>query len=143
MAYVKDSIEAEVPLESNDHEGRPSKGEFNATCLPLEELLRDVGRIDYMSVDAENSELEIFRDFPFHKFDIRVINVEIQAVNYYGMDAILLRNGYAKVAILGGDHVYAKLDQHFSQPADAVEIQTESNRNFHTYRQPLISSALT
>lgn len=142
MAFVKDSIEAEVPL-GEDHGERPTKGQFNATCLPLEELLGDVTHIDYMSVDAENSELEIFRDFPFERFDIRVLSVEIQAINYYGMDAILLRNGYAKVAILGGDHIYAKLDHTFSQPVDAIEMQIASDRNFHNYRQPLIPQGLT
>eukprot|EP00397_Hematodinium_sp_SG-2012_P048949 GEMP01056269.1.p1 GENE.GEMP01056269.1~~GEMP01056269.1.p1 ORF type:complete len:257 (+),score=52.68 GEMP01056269.1:632-1402(+) len=142
MAYVKDSIEATVPMDT-DSADEPMKGRFNATCLSLEELLGDITHVDYMSVDAENSELEIFRDFPFERYDIRVISIEIQAVNYYGMDAVLLRQGYAKVAILGGDHIYAKLDHAFAQPVDAIEMQMASNRNFYTYRQPLIPNGMT
>jgi hypothetical protein len=33
-------------------------------------------RVDYMTIDTEGSELEIIKDFPWHKFDIRVVQIE-------------------------------------------------------------------
>lgn len=46
-----------------------------------------------------------------------MLNVEVQAENYYELDHIILNAGYVKVAVLGGDHVYAKLTAPLSFPS--------------------------
>ncbi len=33
-------------------------------------------RVDYMTIDTEGSELDIIKDFPWHEFDIRVVQIE-------------------------------------------------------------------
>ena len=57
--------------------------------------------IDYMSVDVENQEKEIFQYFPFEYFDIKFIVMEVgTGVNWLDMDSIFLPQGYIKVAVL-------------------------------------------
>merc|ERR1712110_1048752 len=82
-----------------------SGGGFAAQCRTLDDILSSSGLekpniIDFMSVDAEAAEVEIFRDFPFAKYDISVFNVEVQAANYFNLDLIFFKAGYAKVAFL-------------------------------------------
>ena len=84
---------------------------FAATCLPLEEILRQAGhkRVDFLSVDAEGAEIEVFRNFPWDEFDVRLIIVEVSSpARYVPIDQMLLENGFGKVGVLGGDFVYAK-----------------------------------
>jgi hypothetical protein len=33
-------------------------------------------KVDYMTIDTEGSELAIIQDFPWHDFDIRVVQIE-------------------------------------------------------------------
>tara|TARA_A100001015_G_C15038662_1_gene738025 strand:- start:2894 stop:3193 length:300 start_codon:yes stop_codon:yes gene_type:complete len=84
---------------------------FASVCLPLEEILRqaDIKKVDFLSVDAEGAEFEVFRLFPFDEFDVRLIIVEVSSpARYVQIDQILLTNGFAKVGVLGGDFVYAQ-----------------------------------
>ena len=67
-------------------------------------------RVDLLSVDVESAELEIFRTFPFADFDVRHVVVEVgSGVRWLEVDTIFLSNGFAKVAVLGRDAVYARL----------------------------------
>lgn len=68
-------------------------------------------RVDLLSVDAEGSELEIFKDFPFEAWDIRCIVVETSRRTSMAMDSILLPLGFIKVAVLGKDAIYATREQ--------------------------------
>jgi len=81
---------------------------FGARCVSLEAALELGGRkrIDYMSVDVEGSELDIFENFPFEKFDIRVISLEVSHASAHRIDLLLLTRNYVKVAILGQDAIY-------------------------------------
>merc|ERR1712137_26072 len=65
-----------VPIKGNS-----TRPQFAAECRTLEDILTAEGlqrpkTIDYMSVDAEAAEVEIFRNFPFEKFDISVVSVK-------------------------------------------------------------------
>jgi len=82
---------------------------FAATCLPLEEVIPKDRTVHVLSVDAEGAEVEIFRDFNFSAYDIRVVVVEVGSpTRYMQMDAIFLPQGYVKVGVMGGDWVYAR-----------------------------------
>ena len=124
---------------------------FDAVCLSLEQILdrfmpEPTGtragmqkRVDFMAIDAEHAEVEIIKTFPFEKFDVRVFLIEVQIDNYYMLDAILLNNGYGKVGILGGDHVYIKLGNFQTKlalPSNVVEEQILSNSDFHSHKAP-------
>mmetsp|Transcript_88094 Transcript_88094/g.184109 ORF Transcript_88094/g.184109 Transcript_88094/m.184109 type:complete len:476 (+) Transcript_88094:127-1554(+) len=150
MSFHKDPIEAYIQEDGSGDfsasgavliNGEGAKPRFTASCRTLEDILTSNGLqkpsvVDYMSVDAEAAEVEIFRDFPFHKFDIRVINVEVQAKNYYDLDVIFSMAQYAKVAVLGGDHVYAKLDHGLTMPKGASDWHSTLSKNFHAYVKP-------
>jgi FkbM family methyltransferase len=48
-------------------------------CLPLADMLDRHGApaiIDYLSVDIEGSEWEVFRDFPFDRYRFRALSIE-------------------------------------------------------------------
>jgi len=151
MSFHKDPIEAYIQEDGSADDGKSGalliegnsggKPQFTAECRTLEDILTSAGlrrpaRIDYMSVDAEAAEVEIFRDFPFHEFDISVINVEVQAKNYYDLDVIFSTANYAKVAVLGGDHVYAKLRRDLRMPDGYADWHRMLSQDFHAYVKP-------
>lgn len=143
MSFQKDPIEAYIQEEPGavPVQGNGSSPRFAAECRTLEEILSSAGlgrpaRVDYLSVDAEAAELEIFRDFPFEAFDISVVSVEVQARNYYELDAVFSAAGYAKLAVLGGDHVYARLAQALAAPEGAAEWRRVIARDFHAHAPP-------
>merc|ERR1712217_156813 len=154
MSFEKDPIEAYIQDEGIVGAGDENRGSgavliqgngtrpsFSAECRPLEDILDSAGlrkpvTIDYMSVDAEAAEVEIFRVFPFGEFDISVISVEVQAQNYYTLDAIFMTAGYAKLAVLGGDHVYAKLQRGLVPPQGMAEWHSRISKDFHAHAAP-------
>eukprot|EP00930_Biecheleria_cincta_P054962 TRINITY_DN41333_c0_g1_i1.p1 TRINITY_DN41333_c0_g1~~TRINITY_DN41333_c0_g1_i1.p1 ORF type:complete len:523 (-),score=87.74 TRINITY_DN41333_c0_g1_i1:14-1582(-) len=159
MSFQKDPIEAYIredeggPLASENISGavkisgEGKRPEFTAECKTLESILRGQNlqkpaTVDFLSVDAEAAEVEIFKDFPFHDFDIQVINVEVQAHNYYELDAVILNAGYAKIAVLGGDHVYAKLNSQLVFPARMAEWRKALAENFWAHEAPRTATAL-
>jgi len=160
MSFQKDPIEAYIREDDGEGktedngisgavliEGEGKRPEFTAECKTLQDILRSRGlqkpaTVDFLSVDAEAAEVEIFRDFPFDEFDIQVINVEVQAFNYYDLDAIILNAGYAKVAVLGGDHVYAKLNSQLAFPSRMAEWRKALAENFWTHEAPKTATAL-
>jgi len=154
MSYQKDPIEAYIQEDSGAGggaeggssgavliQGNGTRPKFEAVCRTLEDILSSAGlrrpaTIDYMSVDAEAAEVEIFRGFPFREFDISVVSVEVQAQNYYELDTIFMSAGYAKLAVLGGDHVYAKLRRGLIPPRGAAEWHRTIARDFHAHAPP-------
>ena len=44
--------------------------------LPTELRKRGVYTVDYMTIDTEGSELSIVRDFPWHEFDVKLVQIE-------------------------------------------------------------------
>jgi len=124
-AELKPSTPGEI--EEDTH---PSETFFEARCDSLHQLMleglgqllnhsevadilenRKKPRVDLLSVDAEGSELEIFKDFPFEVWDIRCIVVETSRRTSMAMDSLLLPMGFIKVAVLGKDAVYATREQ--------------------------------
>eukprot|EP00929_Paragymnodinium_shiwhaense_P074169 TRINITY_DN37936_c0_g1_i1.p1 TRINITY_DN37936_c0_g1~~TRINITY_DN37936_c0_g1_i1.p1 ORF type:complete len:401 (-),score=62.05 TRINITY_DN37936_c0_g1_i1:4-1206(-) len=96
--------------------GRDGSFEFAVDCMPLGEILRRAGlqgrRIDLLSIDVEHAELRVLRGLPIHEYDIRTIVVEVSTgVRWLEVDAFLIPQGYAKVAVLGRDVVYVKLEE--------------------------------
>eukprot|EP00397_Hematodinium_sp_SG-2012_P029611 GEMP01031299.1.p1 GENE.GEMP01031299.1~~GEMP01031299.1.p1 ORF type:complete len:526 (+),score=101.73 GEMP01031299.1:180-1757(+) len=89
-------------------EGFFQNGTFVSRCFPLEAALAYAGgqRVDYLSVDVEGNEVDVFNDFPFQAFDIRVISVEVSHSSSHIIDVIFLTQGYVKVAVLGRDAIY-------------------------------------
>ncbi len=54
--------------------------------------------IDYLSIDTEGSEYEILKNFPFHKFQFRIITVEHNFTQSRGkIHDLLVGNGYRQV----------------------------------------------
>jgi len=151
MSFQKDPIEAYIQEDASAGsgggsgavliEGNGTRPRFEAVCRTLEDILSSAGlrrpaTIDYMSVDAEAAEVEIFREFPFREFDISVISVEVQAQHYYELDTIFVSAGYAKLAVLGGDHVYAKLRHGLIPPQGAAEWHRTIAMDFHAHAPP-------
>ncbi|CAK9024225.1 Hypothetical protein SCF082_LOCUS16534 [Durusdinium trenchii] len=160
MSFQKDPIEAYI-REDEAEDGVQDMGssgavkitgggkrpEFVAECRTLEEILRsqNLARpnvVDFLSVDAEAAEVEIFRDFPFDEFDIQVVNVEVQAKNYYDLDNIILNSGYVKIAVLGGDHVYAKLQSALTFPSRMASWRQALAKDFWSHEAPKTAVAL-
>jgi len=165
MSFQKDPIEAYIQEDEGNGEdgvhkessaasgavkitkGGPPRPEFVAECRTLEEILRSQNLakpkvVDFLSVDAEAAEVEIFRQFPFEDFDIQVVNVEVQAKNYYDLDNIILNAGYAKIAVLGGDHVYAKLEFALKFPSRMAAWRQALAQNFWSHEAPKTAVAL-
>jgi len=150
LSFQKDPIEAYIqeddPQTSGSSgavliRGNRTQPAFTAECRTLEDILTSSGlrkpaRIDYMSVDAEAAEVEIFKVFPFESFDISVISVEVQVKNYYDLDVIFFSAGYAKLAVLGGDHVYAKLERGLTLPDGAAAWHKTLSKDFHAHAAP-------
>jgi len=84
---------------------------FNSTCYSLHDFLVGAGlhgrRIDFLSVDVEHGEVEVFEAFPFEDCDIRMIVVETNRDTSFAVDVLMLSNAYTKVALMGKDAVYA------------------------------------
>eukprot|EP00971_Amphidinium_carterae_P079620 1575700-Amphidinium_carterae.1 len=104
-----------------DNASHPS---FTSHCRTLEDILTDAGlrrpaTIDFMSVDTEAAEVEV--------------------KNFYDLDVIFLSNGYGKVAVLGGDHVYAKLPRRPDLPNGWDEWQKTLSKDFYTHAKPKTS----
>ncbi len=72
---------------------------FTTSTVPLVDVL-DANKcpttIDYLSLDTEGSELVILKDFPFDKYDIRILTIEHNHVQSLktGLRNLLTRNGY-------------------------------------------------
>jgi FkbM family methyltransferase len=82
-------------------------------CLPLADILeqcRAPAVIDYLSVDIEGSEWEVFREFPFDRYSFRALSIE-------GPDQdirdLFLAHGYREVA---NRHAENDWDLHFLGP---------------------------
>lgn len=93
---------------------------FAVDCLSLDEILTQAGlrgkRIDLLSVDVEQGELGVLRGLSLNDYDIRVIVMEVsRGARWLEVDTEVLQYGYAKVAVLGRDVVYAKLGALYSQ----------------------------
>jgi hypothetical protein len=106
-----DSEEGSRPFAYSDAEEA-----FMAHCLPLEAILDHAGlagkTIDVLSVDIEKGETAVFKNFPFSKYNIRYVVTEVgRWAAWLETDTYFLASGYAKVAILGRDVVYAKLSE--------------------------------
>ncbi|CAJ1457096.1 unnamed protein product, partial [Effrenium voratum] len=158
MSFQKDPIEAYIREDEGNTTaddvsgavkitGGGKRPEFVAECRTLEEILRSKGLarpqvVDFVSVDAEAAEVEIFRDFPFEDFDLKVINVEVQAKNYYELDNTILNAGYAKIAVLGGDHVYAKLGSSLAFPSRMASWRKALAQDFWAHEAPKTAVAL-
>lgn len=96
----------------SDREGNV---QFTADCRTLGEILDAAGlahqRIDVLSIDVEHGELNALRGMELDRYDIRVIIVEVtRGARWLEVDSAILPWGYAKVAVLGRDVVYAKLE---------------------------------
>eukprot|EP00931_Biecheleriopsis_adriatica_P047955 TRINITY_DN27685_c0_g1_i1.p1 TRINITY_DN27685_c0_g1~~TRINITY_DN27685_c0_g1_i1.p1 ORF type:complete len:497 (+),score=90.98 TRINITY_DN27685_c0_g1_i1:41-1531(+) len=108
-----------VDQESMPHRpfaDRSGKIEFHQECLPLGDILTRAGlrgkRIDIMSIDVEHQELSVLRSLRLEDFDIRVMVIEVtRGARWLEVDSELLPKGYAKVAVLGRDVVYVKLEE--------------------------------
>eukprot|EP00435_Cladocopium_sp_Y103_P038933 s90_g10.t1 len=106
---------SDAGLAQRPFSDREGKVEFYADCLPLTDILRSAGvgpRIDLMSVDVEHQELAVLRGLNLAEFDVRVMVIEVtRGARWLEVDSILLPQGYAKVAVLGRDVVYVKLEE--------------------------------
>jgi len=94
---------------------RDGNVQFTADCLTMEGVLTRGNlwdeRIDFLSIDVEHGELSVLQGLPLDKVDIRIILVEVtRGARWLEVDTAVLPHGYAKVAVLGRDVVYVKLE---------------------------------
>jgi len=95
---------------------REGEVHFTADCIPLGDILERAQlkhkRIHLLSIDVEHAELRVLQGLPLEDYDIRVIVIEVsRGVRELEVDTFLLPRGYAKVAVLGRDAVYVKLQE--------------------------------
>lgn len=76
-------------------------------ALTLEQALNDARyeRVDFLSIDTEGSEFDILKEFPFHKFKIKIIAVENTYHGDYLID-LMESKGFTLVEVLGCDEIY-------------------------------------
>ncbi|KAF4672003.1 hypothetical protein FOL47_001014 [Perkinsus chesapeaki] len=102
-----------VPLSTQESH-KLSSVSYAAECLPLADILKatDSQTVDVLFLDAEGSEVAILDSYNFSaQPKIRVIVVEASDPRkYVELEQIFYRNGYVKTAVLGGDWVFAKLE---------------------------------
>eukprot|EP00397_Hematodinium_sp_SG-2012_P022245 GEMP01023034.1.p1 GENE.GEMP01023034.1~~GEMP01023034.1.p1 ORF type:complete len:329 (+),score=46.66 GEMP01023034.1:360-1346(+) len=87
---------------------------FHADCFPLDDILTRAGyrnqTIDILSLDIEKQERMVMSQFPLQDYDIRFVVMEVtRGPGWLEMDTRFFLNGFAKIAVLGRDLVYAKL----------------------------------
>ena len=70
-------------------------------------LERNIGTIDYLSVDTEGSELSILKSVDLTRFKIRAISVENNR-NAPQIPEYMQGIGYKRIVRLGVDDIYAK-----------------------------------
>jgi len=115
---------------------------FNADCYPLNELLTHAGflnqTIDILSLDIENQEGVVMEHFDFSLFDIRFFIIEVQrGIRWLKMDTIFTENGFAKIAVLGRDSIFAKLTE-IQSGAVAGMTRVEYTKEWKKYHAKVI-----
>ena len=83
------------------------------SILLSERLPRAVVTIDYVNIDVEQQELAILRTWPFHRFCVRLFNIENEPPkgepSYLPqMMALLKPHGYAHQLRIGVDEVFTR-----------------------------------
>ena len=115
-----DPIEAKVTNSTGEEEG--GENVYKVECLSLTEIIERLNEanplrrnafgklvVDFLSMDVEGSEIEVLNKFPFDDYDIRVVVIEASNPDFYSeLESVFFRNGYQKVATLGGDWVFTK-----------------------------------
>ena len=114
LSIDSDPIEAKIISSGDPNHSRS----FAVRCLSLADIIdlhdradplprESDGRktVDALLIDAEGSELQILRGFNFSRFQIKMIMFEASEDSLQ-VEAVLLQNGFEKVAMLGGDWVF-------------------------------------
>ena len=119
LEITTDPIEARIK-RSIDSPALKLTSSYPALCLPLQEIIDRFDRassgglqkkadgrrvIDALLIDAEGAEVEILQNFNFSGFHISTIIIEASA-RKEELEDIFFRNGFVKVAVLGGDWVF-------------------------------------
>ena len=93
------------PYLTTDLDGSPSKVTAKP-CYTLDDLLRRHGaprRIDYVNIDAEFSEWQVLKDFPFGDWDVHAMSVDtkfrwqgalVDRPHAAAIRELMIRNGY-------------------------------------------------
>eukprot|EP00929_Paragymnodinium_shiwhaense_P009263 TRINITY_DN113365_c0_g1_i1.p1 TRINITY_DN113365_c0_g1~~TRINITY_DN113365_c0_g1_i1.p1 ORF type:complete len:568 (+),score=100.77 TRINITY_DN113365_c0_g1_i1:100-1803(+) len=94
--------------------GRDGGLAFASDCRSLQDILTEQGlkgkRIDVLSIDVEHGELGVLNGLRLDDFDIQIMIIEVgRGARWLEIETVVLQHGYAKVAVLGRDVVYAKL----------------------------------
>ena len=89
--------------------------EVDVECFPLASLLKALNRtrVDLMSLDVENQEYGILREFPFHEIDVHAMIIEDGDVQNRpggqdGMANLLRPKGYELVGRVFPDAYFVK-----------------------------------
>jgi FkbM family methyltransferase len=99
---VDPELSGVAEFASGDHfAGVRSDGvEIEVETVSLNQLLVDHHapiKIDYLSIDTEGSEYDILRNFDFSRHAIKLISVEQNRETEAAIEALLARQGYARV----------------------------------------------
>lgn len=78
---------------------------IKVVSLPLHMVIDNV-HIDYLSIDVEGSESAIVSSFPFHKFNIDVLEVEDNFCT--GIHELVLSKGFSFLKRLGVSNIYRR-----------------------------------
>ena len=106
---IEASLVPDLPSPSGDHSLR-------VECISLLDALEmaaakfNTTTIDVLLLDAEGSELEILKNFrsAVDRFNIRLVIVEVSKIGgSTQLQRIFFENQFHKVAVLGGDWVFA------------------------------------
>lgn len=100
-------------------------------CLGILDEIERLGlkgkTIDFLTIDIEGAEPEVFTCFPFDQIDVHVILIETnKLMNYRVVESFFHANGYANVATLMNtgdwlDNLFVKLPHKFVYPPGKPE----------------------
>jgi len=94
-------------------------------CVTLSSVLMDNDApeiIDYLCLDIEGAELEVMKDFPFHKYKFKTISIEFSP---QPLTDILIKNGYRQVVNPFNDVIW----EHYFVHKDYLKLEYIANDN--------------
>lgn len=107
---VSEAIEPQHRERMDKNIPAENRKKLQVPTLTLQSVLNKHGLrdIDYCTLDIEGAEHTVLKAFPFHKFNIRIFDIEDNFHNF-PIETLMAENGYKKLIRLGVSDIYEKV----------------------------------